>query len=299
MSTLSVNVKYRPVRIGFCVQKGNLDDLDRAIRLTHTFWGGRFNPLLPIGSNDDENKLAKVLTNVFQVDVLYPVSAGPAVDSFIADFPHLPWPKYERELYVDSYEGKVASFIDVYHPLRNIFEAHIKDKPEPRVSSTLYEWEQADPLRHVLLATFGAYPSREEIGKDYADFFVTNLKGKRIAISGLDALPADSYKILTPSALSVSDLDWIGFSACGNPGFYVGDAGSFEDLANFWNLRAANIEVLFYDPANGSRFTAQKDAYLAELRSRPAGPAGWLDDIALWARSMDALKGLNFGAGAH
>jgi hypothetical protein len=299
MSTLSVNVRYRPVRIGFCIQQGSLDDLDRAIRLTHTFWGGRFNPLIPVSANRDENKLAKALTDVFQVDVLYPVSPGPAVDAFIARFPYLPWPKYERQLYIDSPGGKVASFIDVYHPLRNMFEEHIKDKPEPRVSSTLYEWEQADPLRYVFLATFGAYPSREEIGKDYTDFFISNLKGKRVAIGGSDALPTNSYKMLTPSALSEHDLGWLGFSTRGNPGLYLGEAGSFEDLVTFWNLRAANIELLFYDPASGSRLTALKDAYLAELRSRPAAPVGWLDEIALWTRSMELFKDLDFGLGAH
>jgi hypothetical protein len=297
-----MRVRYRPVRIGFCVQQGSLNDLDRAIRLAYTFWGGRFNPMIPVGSSDDENKLARALIDVFHVDVLYAVSSLPAVESFITSFPHLPWPNFERELYLDSPRGKVASFIDVYHPLRNLFEKHIKDKSEPRVSSTLYEWSAADPLGHVLLATFGAYPPGEEIGKDYSDFFVTNLRGKRVAIGEADALPADSYKMFTPSALSTFDLDSSGFSGRGNPGFYVGHAGSFEDLINFWNLRAANIELLFYDPAHASRFAALKDTYLARLRSRPAGPGEqdrieWLGRIALWSRSMEILKGLDFGHG--
>jgi hypothetical protein len=301
MSTLSINVRYRPVRIGLCVHRGSLGDLDRAIRLTHTFWGGRFNPLIPVGSNDDENRLARALIKVFGVDVLYAVSALPAVEAFIAGFPHLPWPNFERELYTDSPRGKVASFIDVYHPLRTLFEQHVRDKSEPRVSSTLYECGAADPLRYMLLAAFGAYPDPEEIGKDYSDFFVTNLRGKRVAIGEADALPADAYKMLTPSVLSAFDLDWSGFSARGNPGFYVGDAGSFDDLINFWNLRAANIELLFYDPALAPRLTGLKDAYLAALRSRPGGPGEdrieWLDRIALWSMSMEILKGLDFGSG--
>ena len=166
MSTLSINVRYRPIRLGFCVQKGNLSELERALRLTHTLWGGRFNPLIPVGLTREENELPKALVEAFNVDALYPLSAAAAIENFIAGYPHLPWPKYDRELYIQSAHGSVASFLDVYHPLRTIHKEHIKDNPDPRVSSTLYEWEDADPLKYVLLATFGAYPSREEIGKD-------------------------------------------------------------------------------------------------------------------------------------
>ena len=50
MSTLSLRVKYRPIRIGWCLEGGNWDQLRRALRLTHSFAGGRFNPLIPVDS---------------------------------------------------------------------------------------------------------------------------------------------------------------------------------------------------------------------------------------------------------
>jgi hypothetical protein len=297
MSTLSVTIQYRPVRIGFCVQQGSVDDLDRAIRLTHTFWGGRFNPMIPVGSNDDENKLARALTDIFEVDVLYPVSSIATVDAFIKSFHNLPWPKFERELYIDSPRGKVASFIDIYHPVRSLFEEHIKDKPEPCVSPTLYQWDSLDPLKHVLLATFGSYPSRDEIGKDYSSFFVDNLRGPRVEIGKADNLPADAYRKLTPSALTAVDLDWSGFSPRGNSGFYVGDAGSFDDLVSFWNLRAANIDLLFYDLAHKGRFEALKNAYIAELLKRPADPVVGPDRIEYWSRLQEIPNEVGFGHG--
>jgi hypothetical protein len=245
MSTLSIRIRYRPIRMGFCVQKGNMDDLRRALHLTHTFWGGRFNPIIPVGNTAEEAELARSLIDVFHVDALYPVANVPSIDAFIKSFPYLPWPKFDRGLFLDSRRGKIASFIDVYHPLAALFEEHIKDKSEPRVTGTLFEWSEVDPLKDVFLASFGAYPTRDEIGKDYSDFFVTNLKAKRVLLNVADAVPADSYKALTPSAVSTFDLNSYGRSARDNPGLFVGNSADFDDLVSFWNLRAADINLFF------------------------------------------------------
>ncbi len=49
--TLSVNVTYRPIRIGFCIRQDNIDDYKKALKLTHTLWGGRYNPIIPVGND--------------------------------------------------------------------------------------------------------------------------------------------------------------------------------------------------------------------------------------------------------
>jgi hypothetical protein len=66
MSTLSLRVKYRPIRIGWCVEGGNREQFRRALRFTHSFAGGRFNPLIPV----DAPELAENLLDRFRVDVL-------------------------------------------------------------------------------------------------------------------------------------------------------------------------------------------------------------------------------------
>ena len=298
MGTLSMKVRYRPVRLGFCVQKGDLAELDRALRLTHTLWGGRFNPIIPIGAAEEEDELPRVLIEAFRVDALYPLFPSAIVKEFIEGYPYLPWPKYERELYIRSQHGSIASFLDVYHPLRTIHEEHIKNNPNPSVSSTLYEWDETDPLKFVLLATFGSYPSRNDVGKDYSDFFVKNLKGSRVSLTVADPVPPDSYKALTPSALSSFNLDRFGWSVWLNPGFYIGDSRSFEDIVDYWNLRAAGVELLFNDLAYGARFLPLKNAYLEVLNQRPTNSNGWEDRIAFWSRSRDIPEGMILGAQA-
>src|SRR5208282_6491172 len=86
MGTLSVRVRYRPFRIGWCVREGDLDDVRRVLRLTHTLWGGRYNPIIPI----DHRASASQLVDLFRVDALYPAADDPQVDEFIKTFPYLP-----------------------------------------------------------------------------------------------------------------------------------------------------------------------------------------------------------------
>src|SRR6266852_1757114 len=298
MSTLSIRVRYRPIRLGFCVQKGNIDELRRAFRLTHAFWGGRFNPVIPVGSSEEDRRLTRALVAAFHVDALYPLSTAESLQAFVKEFPYLIWPGFEQHLFTNGIGGKTAVFLDIYHPVRKIFEEHIKDKREPGFTSTLFKWKADDPLRNVFLAQFGDYPTKEEIGKDYSDFVIANLRGERVQLRTAEPVPGDANRKLTPSVLSSWELDWVRRSFWGHPGLYVGDANDFDDLVNFWNLRAADIELTFYDYAQAARLDALKAAHLEVLAKRPVDPGGRPAQISIWAKSHDGYNPRDFGANA-
>ena len=46
MNTVTVNVKYRPIRIGWCIEQNSVEDYKKALRLNNTLWGGRYNVLI-------------------------------------------------------------------------------------------------------------------------------------------------------------------------------------------------------------------------------------------------------------
>ena len=48
------------------VKQGDFEELRKALRLTHTFWGGRFNPIIPLG----DSELAGQLIKTFRLDCL-------------------------------------------------------------------------------------------------------------------------------------------------------------------------------------------------------------------------------------
>src|SRR3984885_6927530 len=62
------------------------------------------------------------------------------------------------------------------------------------------------------------------------------------------------------------------------PGFYIGEAGNFDDLVNFWNLRAADIRLRFFDPRYANRLRGQAPP-------QPHGPQG----LALWHRMESSI----------
>jgi hypothetical protein len=273
-----------------------LEELRKALRLTHTLWGGRFNPIIPLGGFD----LACSLIKVFRVDCLYCISQSVEGDAIHAEFKHLLWPAFEKDLFIEGSRGPMATFLDIYHPGRQFYETHIKDRTSPKRRGLLLRWGASDAMADVALASFGGYPEKDEIGIDYELFFQKSLMANEVNIDLRGAFPAAAHKEVTPGGLTGFELKPDHFSWGRNdPGFYYGDCHDFADLVNFWNLRASGIGVLFYDPAQDARIQEMTDQYLAVLRERPKDPSGWRDWVAIWSKSNDSEIDLTrFGTGS-
>src|SRR5437867_1729017 len=153
MSTLSLRVKYRPIRIGWCLEGGNLVQFRRALRFTHSFAGGRFNPLIPV----DSPELADSLLDRFRVDALFPIEENEAIDGFIKTHDYLRWPEFRPQLFHEGWDGRppYGALVDVYHSARRIHEDRIAARPESTIRGVLYAWDEHDPLGDVLLANVG------------------------------------------------------------------------------------------------------------------------------------------------
>ena len=175
MNTLSVAVRYRAIRIGWCIRVGDFEAMREALKLSFTMWGGRFNPLIPV----DDFEFASSLIRLFRVDMLWPVSTDDVVKDFIDRFPHLPNPFFQEELFVQYGNGERGpQLVDIYHPIRRLYEERFKNSPAPDTVVTLYEWQAEDPLADVLLATLGAMPKVEVTGMDYLSLLKRDLSTK-------------------------------------------------------------------------------------------------------------------------
>lgn len=161
---IHLRARYRPIRIGWCIQAGDFEEYRKALRLTHTMWGGRFNPVIPLG----DPELARALVKAFRLDCLYFISDSQEGRALDTEFSHLLWPGFDRKLFKEGMRGPLASFLDVYHPARHFYDNNIKDRKDAPFKGTLLKWDPADQLADIFLASFGAYPDHEEIGLDYA-----------------------------------------------------------------------------------------------------------------------------------
>ena len=270
MGSLSLHVRYRPVRIGWCVESERFEHLQSALRLTHAFAGGRFNPVIPV----DRTELAEYLVDRFRVDLLFAVADTDAIAAFVQAHDYLYWPESKQALFDEAWQHipPRGAFVDVYHPARRLHETRIR-----RRKLLLHAWEDDDPLGLPLLAMAGAYPSPSPQVPDYEAIVGEILGTERKVLGRTDPVPLEIRTRLTPSRLTAVDLD--ADDPGPDSGVYVGEGDNFEDIVNFWNLRAAGAELIFYDPKHADRLTALLDAHRRWLVSMPARP--WQRDGAI------------------
>lgn len=270
MGSLSLHVRYRPVRIGWCLQAERLDQLEEALRLTNALAGGRFNPLIPV----DAPELAESLIDRFRLDLLFPVADSEPITTFVNAHDYLHWPEFDKALFHEAWQHVPprAAFVDVYHAARGLREARVRKR-----KLVLAAWDDDDPLAMPLLAMAGRYPTPSSRVPDYEAMLNEILGTDTIVVQRGDTIPADIRTRLTPSRLTAIDLEAEG----GGPdnGIYVGESGRFEDIVNFWNIRAAGAGIVFYDPRHAERLKPLIDSHRRWLASIPGRP--WHQDGAI------------------
>ncbi|MGO9571921.1 MAG: hypothetical protein ACLP5H_30725 [Desulfomonilaceae bacterium] len=272
--------------------------LCKAFSLSHCLWGGRFNPVIPVGQAD----LASQIVKLFRVDILIPISQDKAVSRFISQFPYLPSPLVHPELFIEGISGKpVAQVLDLCHPIRRLHEKFVKTNAKPSLDATVYTWNKDDPLGIVLLATLGGFPSEAEVGTDFCALIEQYLGAERIHLTPDGKLHLDVFKKATPNWITCSGLELYHYdinSSGGAPGFYVGKVTDFDDLVNYWNLRATGTELLFCDFAIGDRLNEVRATFLDELKHQFTGRDDSHARAAIWHKGWDEEIDLAaFGSG--
>lgn len=297
MNTLSVKLRYRPLRLGWCVSAGDFEGFRRAVRLNFTMWGGRFNPIIPVG----DKELADALVKLFRVDVLIPASLQDDAKEFSEKFKYLPWPFMGKELFVDNIGGgKGPRIADISHPIARLYNDCFKNNPNPESVLDLYEWEVGDALADIFLCSYGAVPSFEDIGVDYYGLASTSLFGARnIITNGAEIqIPQPGRETIASLNAAFIETHYAVQNHSNYPGFYVGEVDNFSDLVNFWNLRATRIPLQFFDPRYVDRQRGIATVWADHLRKAPPrrfGPQG----LAIWHRPERSIDQdlQHFGAG--
>ena len=134
-------------------------------------------------------------------------------------------------------------------------------------SVDLFHWDNADPLADMFLLFYGAVPPPKECGTDYATLISLHLAGaNKIIING------GEVPLLDPTRMTLSSLGrafvrqhYVVSNPWNSPGFYIGECNRFDDLVNFWNLRATDVRLQFFDPRHSGRLDAFRQAWVNEL----------------------------------
>jgi len=280
MSSVSVYLNYRPIRIGWCIRNEDFEGFRSTARLNYACWGGVFNPFIPV----DDVEFGKVLVETFRPDVLFAVGEDAQVTAFIESFPHLK-PSIGKTSVTD---GEEITHLDISHPLMMLHQgsgfSSYTDFP------LIPKWTNTDPLSDVFLVTLGEYPSNQVLSVDYASRVMAEKNGTEYRIENL-AHPLDPKVFIhpTPASLSGAYIDPM-VSRLERPGVFIGRAGSFQDLIAFWNLRAANLKLIFYDYEYSARLGSwlkHQEAAFQKVPGRFQGDVGF----PIYSRSADVLRG--------
>lgn len=252
MDTVRVKICYRPLRVCWAIAAGDHAAFRRAVMLSHTMWGGRFNPIAIVDRPDE----AKRLVEVFRADLIIPLGESEAVKAFPQRFPHPINPFFHDSIFLRRGEQDArAQILDIHNAL-----VQVQDSPEWKGAKSkgfrFYEWSEDDALSNAFLIQFGRYPDARETRIDYRDLLTRAADPTPVQLGKAEPIPSE---VLDHPAIAY--LPRIGMqrhygigSNWDYPGFYLGDAGNLDDLVWFWNLRALDMPMFFVDQAHLERY---------------------------------------------
>lgn len=270
-----------------------MDEIAKCIRQSCTLWGGRYNPLIPVGGDTDSDAIIQR----FGVDILYPASAAPELATFVTSFSYLKWwgmDTLTSEFFVETGSGLRPPFLDVTHPIQEIYTEYVKDKQSPQVKTTLFTWDPTDPLAYAFLAQFGDYPAESVSGVDFARVNANFLGSVTTRLGAHEAVPSDAFREITPVTITQFGLS-VTSGAHRDNGFYVGRADDFEDIVNLWNLRATGLEVFLFDPQQEMRIAELKNSLVAWIQRESGEPRQFPRPVGIWSKEGTKIDSNSFG----
>jgi hypothetical protein len=290
--TVRVDICYRPLRVVWAIAAGDREAFRQAVRISHTLWGGRFNPIVIIDHPEAED-----LVELFRADMIVTFGDSPELKKFGERFPHLMRPYFPDTLFLyDTKAPGRTHLLDVHNAV-----AYCRDKPgwnslcEQGVRT--FSWDPNDPLADVFLMQLGGYPDATETGIDYLEILTkATLPHPIIDINLLVSAPIPLEIIQHPGIPYFSRLGlrrhYSVRPGWDYAGWFVGDASNMDDLVCFWNLRAADISVQFIDPTQSRRYELVRPDYESRLRQDLSQLDEHHRKLAVWAnraRLEDAI----------
>lgn len=237
MESLNFFINYRPVKIGFLIKENDFDDLEKAVKLNTILQGGICNPIIPVSKRI---KNAETLIKKFDVDLIHPVSSDDFIDSIVKKYHHLKNFTYLNDIIGTVEKKNYIAYYDIIDTYLKISNEGLKFYSSQRSLYRTVSWNSEDELSSVFLILFGAFPNKDDCGIDYEYEYNGFLKASCIKINKNTELIPEINSFRTPLSLTVRNLIYSKNQRY-LPGVYLSTTNSFQDLVNFWNLRASGV----------------------------------------------------------
>lgn len=285
MATTSVSTKYRPIRIGFLIRDGSIEDLVKVAGINTLLWGGIHNPIIPISVTNKD--FSKQLLKLFSVDVLFAVSHTTEIDEVINSNPFLRDPgHYAENIFYQDWQTKknILGYLDSINIVDHFWEKEFKNSPKDFKSNcALVKWDDADACHNLLAMLFGYFPTTYNLKDDFQNAFLKGLRSKEITIKKDGDIDKTILSNVTPILATTLELTGYGGTWRGD-GLYIGSENDFSDLLYFWNLRASGLSLEFLPKDHIARFSDSIKAYIKRLDDIPNRNPNIDDGITVYYR---------------
>lgn len=262
MATTTLSVRYRPVRIGFLVEDGNINDLIEVAGINTLLWGGIYNPIIPLYKNIEHTEL---LIKSFNIDVLFPIKEFADYKSFFKNYYQLcEHSFFLHPMFIKSWNRNKydMGYFDVLNIVNYYWEKEFKfAKEENKSNVTLIEWSKRDPLKNLFSLCFGYYPIKYQLTDDFKKTILSRLNSNVTRILSKKQLQKVLLNKIYPLALTRTNLIKKSHDVYYGKSFYIGNSNNFQDLINYWNLRASGIDIEFF-PIENSESISRCENYI-------------------------------------
>lgn len=247
MTLGTVTQKLRPLRLALLVNPAIREDLQRAIEISSTFWGGCLNPIIPCFRGrvpsfwsrerapkpKSAREIADGYLDCFDPDLIVPVSDD--LDSrFTIGNREVVTP---AELFGNVLKsGSVGYGVGAVELAQYLADKEFKFKRTTPLDFILPN--VSGPHKTFLSSVFGAWPS--EINGLIKQYFGPHLGLTEPTISVRNFETFLEGKYLFPRRVGLREIDYNPRDAC----IYCLDATKSIDIIDFWNLRAAGGYVI-------------------------------------------------------
>lgn len=256
MTRITGSVSLRPIRIGFLVRPADSKSISRIMRWSTCLWGGRHNPIIPVGKypkcwrekiwdqNPTDKNVACDYLNFFEPDIVVEAEKGLAES---IGYAALGDGSYEKQLlsldelhskeHYGQYNFRIGhSVVDAY---RAIYQQQRQFVLRDKDDALLFK---EDSNASLVESIFGAFP--KEDGAEYFSQHYTDVFKPKISEASVDTW----FKVFRGSSTVPFFPTYHGINrpsyARGGFCFFIFDHNKTSDLIDYWNKRLTGGTVI-------------------------------------------------------
>ena len=253
MNNIRVDIRLRPIRLGFLVRPDDKENILEIFRINTCLWGGRFNPIIPFFESvplwwkkygfrfENPKQIINGHLDFFEPDFLVEAEEGLANGLGFNE---------ERIMQLTDVRERTERMYGAYglsvHSL--YWELYQEEfRFESRYQHDIVHVEAKESaFASFVAANFGSFLIQEQLEdfeRAYQDVFKDIFNPEHIILDAAALLELYQSRYISALQIGYEKLH-IDYNEFSSPMLFILDAQESKDLVDFWNLRAIHRHVI-------------------------------------------------------